>query len=61
MKTITFYEKDFSLTLKADDIVATTRSNNKLYIYLRGCDMPFELHNSAHFDEWYDAIWEDTV
>ena len=61
MKTITFYEKDFTLTLKADDIVATTRSKDKLHIYLRGCDEPFQLNNSTHFDEWYDAIWEDNT
>lgn len=59
MKTITFMEKNYSITLKADDIVATTRSNNKLHIFMRGCDEPFELINQEHFDEWYDVIWNE--
>lgn len=59
MKTITFIEKNYSITLKADDIVATTRSNNKLHIFMRGCDAPFVLTNQEHFDEWYDVIWNE--
>lgn len=59
MKTITFYEKNFSLTLKAEDIVATTKSKDNFCIFLRGCDEPFTLKNPDHFDEWFDSIWED--
>lgn len=59
MKTITFMDKNYSITLRADDIVATTRSSNTLHVFMRGCDEPFVLRNTDHFDEWYNAIWED--
>ena len=59
MKTITFHETNYSITLRAEDIVATIRSNAHLDVYLRGCDEPFALRNTDHFDEWYNAIWEE--
>lgn len=59
MKTITLSTKNYSITLRADDIVATARDRNELNIYLRGITEPFVLNNTDHFDEWLDAIWED--
>lgn len=59
MKTITLGTKNYSITLRADDIVATARNKDELNIYLRGITEPFVLKNADHFDEWLDAIWEE--
>lgn len=59
MKTITFHEKGYSITLRAEEIVATIASQNQISIFMRGCDEPFILKNPEHFDEWLAAIWEE--
>ena len=59
MKTITLGTKNYSITLRADDIVATVCYKDELNIYLRGITEPFALNNANHFDEWLNAIWED--
>lgn len=59
MKTITLHERTYSITLRAEDIVATTRTAHELNIFMRGCDQPFILRNTNNFDDWYNAIWED--
>ena len=59
MRTITIHERTYSVTLRADDIVATNRTADTFYVFMRGCDEPFTFHNSSNFDEWYNVIWEE--
>ena len=60
MKTITFHNKDYTITIRAKDIVATAKDKDEFNIYLRGISEPFTLTNIDHFDELESIIWEDT-
>lgn len=59
MKTITFHENGYSITLRAEEIVATVASAKQISVFMRGSNEPFILKNTEHFDEWLDAIWEN--
>lgn len=62
MKTITISNKNSTLTIRANDIVATYRSDNILRIYTTYSTKPFEIKDyDTNINEYLEAIWEDNA